>query len=303
MRTGISLRQVEAFRWIARSGSFSEAARALNATQPAISNRIRELERSTGARLFERSGRAVRLTPAGRDLLPMAEQLVALGEAFVARAAPAGSIAGVLRIGAADTVALTWLPRLVARMSARYPRLAVELSVDLSADLRARLAGGDLDIAFLVGTAPGPEFAELPFGGIRNAWMAAKSFGLGGRRVTPRELAAYPVLTHSRGSHLHRVVMKWFAGAGIRDIRIHGCNSLATMIEMTIAGLGVSVLSPDLVRQRHGRVLDAIDARPALPPTRFACIHAGTVPEPVLGTILRIARREMGREPCFRSGR
>jgi DNA-binding transcriptional LysR family regulator len=303
MRAGISFRQVEAFHWIARSGSFSEAARLLNATQPAISNRIRELERLTGARLFERRGRAVRLTPAGRDLQAMAEQLVALGEAFAARAAPAGAIAGMMRIGAADTVALTWLPRLVARMSARYPRLAVELSVDLSTNLRARLADGDLDIAFLVGTAPGPEFSEIPFGGIRNAWMAARALGLGGRRVTPRELAAHPVLTHSRGSHLHRVVMKWFANAGIRDIRIHGCNSLATMIEMTIAGLGVSVLSPDLVRQRHGPVLDAIDTGTPLAPTRFTCVHAGTVPEPVLETVLRIARREMAREPCFRARR
>jgi DNA-binding transcriptional LysR family regulator len=303
MQAGVSFRQVEAFHLIARSGSFSEAARVLNATQPAISNRIRELERLIGTRLFERHGRVMRLTPAGRDLQGLAEQMVTLGQAFVARAAPKGAVAGVMRIGAADTVALTWLPRLVARLSARYPRLAVELSVDLSTHLRAKLADGDLDIGFLVGTAPGPEFAEIPFGQIRNAWMAAPGLGLGGRRVTPRELAAHPVLTHSRGSHLHRVVMKWFAAAGIRDIRIHGCNSLATMIEMTVAGLGVSLLSPDLVRQRHDDALAVVDTGAALAPTRFTCIHAGTVPEAVTATILRAARREMAREPGFRPWR
>jgi DNA-binding transcriptional LysR family regulator len=205
-----------------------------------------------------------------------------------------------MRIGAADTVALTWLPRLVARLSARYPRLAVELSVDLSTHLRAKLAEGDLDIAFLVGTAPGPEFEEIPFGQIRNAWMAAPGLGLGGRRVTPRELAAHPVLTHSRGSHLHRVVTRWFADAGLRDFRVHGCNSLATMIEMTVAGLGVSLLSPDLVRQRHGDALEVVDTGSALAPTLFSCIHAGAVPAAVTETVLRIARREMRREACFR---
>ena len=186
MQARVTYRQVEAFHWIARSGSFSEAARALNATQPAISNRIRELEAMLGARLFERRGRgarragrrrrcAARLTPAGRDLLDVAERFVALGEEFVARAAPRSGVAGTVRIGAADTVALTWLPRLVAELSRRYPRLAVELTVDLSRDLRARLADGDLDIAFLVGPAPGPEFEEIPFGQVRNAWMASGS--------------------------------------------------------------------------------------------------------------------------------
>lgn len=303
MHAGITFRQIEAFHWIARSGSFSEAARTLNATQPAISNRIRELERIVGARLFERRGRVMRLTPAGREVQALAEQFVALGHAFVARAAPKGAVAGIMRIGAADTVALTWLPRLVALLSARYPRLAVELSVDLSTNLRAKLAEGDLDIAFLVGTAPGPDFVELPFGQIGNAWMAAPALGLGGRRVGPRELASHPVLTHSRGSHLHRVVMKWFSDAGIGDIRIHGCNSLATMVEMTIAGLGVSVLSPDFVRHRHGDALAVIDAGAPLAPTRFSCVHADTVPAAVVATVLRIARREMTREPCFRPWR
>ncbi len=303
MQARVTYRQVEAFHWIARSGSFSEAARALNATQPAISNRIRELEAMLGARLFERRGRGARLTPAGRDLLDVAERFVALGEEFVARAAPRSGVAGTVRIGAADTVALTWLPRLVAELSRRYPRLAVELTVDLSRDLRARLADGDLDIAFLVGPAPGPEFEEIPFGQVRNAWMASPALGLGGRRLSPRELAAHAVLTHSRGSHLHRVVARWFADAGVRGLRIHGCNSLATMMEMTAAGLGVCLLSPDLARARHGRGLEVLDARPAVAPTRFACIHAGGGPGGLNAAIARIARREMAREPCFRPWR
>ena len=71
----------------------------------------------------------------------------------------------------------------------------------------------------------------------------------------------------------------------------------------TGAGLGVSLLSPDLVRQRHGDALAVVDTGAALAPTRFTCIHAGTVPEAVTATILRAARREMAREPCFRPWR
>lgn len=299
MHAGITFRQIEAFYWIARSGSFSEAARSLNATQPGISNRIRELETLLNVRLFERGGRAVRLTPEGRQLQGLAEQIVALGHDFVARSGASAGVAGVMRIGAADTVALTWLPRLVAELSRRYPRLAVELSVELSVHLRDRLAEGELDIAFLVGTAPGPEFEEIPLGQVRNAWMAPRALGLGGRRIEATELAQHAILTHSRGSHLHRIVRQWFLRAGIRDIRIHGCNSLATMIEMTVAGLGVSLLSPALVRQRHGDVLDVLDVDAPVAPTRFACIHAAQGPAAVSAAIVDIARRETERESCF----
>lgn len=299
MLAGITFRQIEAFYWIARSGSFSEAARGLNATQPGISNRIRELETLLKVRLFERGGRGVKLTPAGRELQGLAEQIVTLGHDFLARSGSQAGVAGVMRIGAADTVALTWLPRLMAELSERYPRLAVELSVDLSVHLRGRLAEGELDIAFLVGTAPGPEFEETPLGQIRNAWMAPRALGLGGRRVEVAELARHAILTHSRGSHLHRVVRRFFAEAGIRDIRIHGCNSLASMIEMTIAGLGVSLLSPALVRQRHGDVLDELDVDRPVAPIRFSCLHSAQGPSAVHAAIVEIARRETAREPCF----
>lgn len=299
MHAGITFRQIEAFYWIARSGSFSEAARSLNATQPGISNRIRELEALLDVRLFERGGRGVRLTPAGRELLGLAEQMVTLGHDFLARSGSQAGVGGVVRIGAADTVALTWLPRLMAELAARYPRLAVELSVDLSVDLRDRLVEGELDVAFMVGGAPGPEFEEIALGAVRNAWMAPREFGLGGRRLAAEELARHPILTHSRGSHLHRVVRQWFADAGIRNIRIHGCNSLATMIEMTIAGLGVSLLSPALVRQRHGDMLDELDTGRPVARTRFSCIHAAQGPAAVHAAIVEIARREIAREPCF----
>ena len=106
MQARITFRQIETFYWIARLGSFSEAAQILNTTQPAVSNRIRELESGLKAKLFARNGRGVTLTPVGRDLLGLAEQLLELGHEFLARARTDAGIAGVIRIGAADTIAL-----------------------------------------------------------------------------------------------------------------------------------------------------------------------------------------------------
>ena len=75
-------RQLEALYWITRLGSFAAAARKLNTSQPAISQRIRDLERSLGVPLFDRSRRRAVLTPQGHEVAAGAEQLQ-IGRAHV----------------------------------------------------------------------------------------------------------------------------------------------------------------------------------------------------------------------------
>jgi DNA-binding transcriptional LysR family regulator len=300
MHAGISLRQIESFYWVARLRSFSAAALQLNTTQPAISNRIRELETHLGLKLFTRTGRSVSLTPEGRDFVDLAERFIELGNELARRGRSGDSVSGVLRIGAADTIALTWLPRLVAELSRRYPRLNVELFVDLSIHIQAKLADGDLDIGFLVGSAPNADFIEVPLGHVANAWMCAPDLGLAAGDVTPGELAAHPIVSHSRGSHLHRTIKDWFAKAGISKLRLHGCSSLASMIEMTAAGLGVAVLPPKMIRRLHGGDrLQVVRTSTALPPTQFSCIYPDRAPSTIYDETIKIAHREIALDNCF----
>jgi DNA-binding transcriptional LysR family regulator len=300
MHVGFSLRQIETFYWIARFGSFSEAAAHLNATQPAVSNRISELESYLRVQLFVRGGRSVSLTPAGRELLEVAEKFVQLSDEFLSRAEARSEIAGLLRLGAADTIALTWLPRLVAELSRRFPRVYVELFVDLSIHIQAKLMSGDLDVGFLVGTAPTPEFLAVPLGSVENAWMCAPGLGLTGRPVEPEELASVAVLTHTRGSHLHQGVKDWFKATGVRRLRFHGCSSLASMIELTAAGLGISVLPIKMVTDRFGPDrLAPVDVRPTFPSTPFSCIYARRNDSAILEEAIAIARREIAADPRF----
>ena len=72
----VNLRQMRAFVAIGRLGSFTQAAKLLHTTQPALSARIRELESALAVRLFDRSTRSVQLTQAGEDLLPVVEQVL-----------------------------------------------------------------------------------------------------------------------------------------------------------------------------------------------------------------------------------
>jgi DNA-binding transcriptional LysR family regulator len=80
----LDLRDLEVFLAVARRGSFGRAANELLVSQPAVSERVRNLERALGARVFERTTRGAALTPAGEQLLPYAQRCTALAEEAVA---------------------------------------------------------------------------------------------------------------------------------------------------------------------------------------------------------------------------
>src|SRR6185503_18437334 len=82
----INFRQLRAFATIGRLGSFTKAAAALHATQPALSAQIRELEEALGVKLFDRSTRSVTLTQAGEDLMPSVDTVLTDLSSVVARA-------------------------------------------------------------------------------------------------------------------------------------------------------------------------------------------------------------------------
>ncbi len=275
MLRGLTLKQIESFYWTATLGSYTAAAARLNTTQPAISNRIREFEQALCTGVFEPGLRQPRVTAQGREVLAVCEQFLQLGQALEQVAGGERSVGGLVRVGAADTVALTWLPLLMSRLGVQYPQVEIELIVDLSLHLQTRLEARELDIAFLVGPIADPRIHTRPLGNVRNAWMCAPSLLRGrGKALCPQEMAQIPIFTHSRGTHLHQAVARWFEDHGARPARVHGCNSLSGMIRMTAAGLGLSVLPIDLLRDElRSKQLVVVAPQKKFPDNRFLVAH------------------------------
>ena len=124
----MELSHLETFLRVAELGSFSRAAEALGLTQPTLSARIQTLERNMGQRLFERRGRGVRLTEAGRALVPYAERtLFAFQEGREAVALSNNPTRGRLRIGSARVIGAYVLPGILADFSLQHP--GVELAI------------------------------------------------------------------------------------------------------------------------------------------------------------------------------
>jgi DNA-binding transcriptional LysR family regulator len=240
--------QLDALRWIARLGSFRAAAARLHVSQPTVSMRIRELERLLGATLFDRSGQRAVLTEAGRDFARYAERILTLTEEMELRSAGAMAIGQKLRMGAADTFALTCLSPLLAQIEQIFPALRVDLQIDFSFNLNRQLQAGELDIAFLTGPVDATDVRAEPLVRLPLAWVASPRLALPGRVLTPRDLSRTPVITNPQPSHLYRTVTDWFAAGDCEPERITTCNSLTIMARLASAGYGAAMLPTAILR-------------------------------------------------------
>src|SRR5260370_41243306 len=120
------LKQLATFMAVAHTGSFSAAAERLYTTQPAVSNRIRELENSLGVRLFERTTRSCHLTAKGRSLIAYADRIFALTSELRSDISQIADLSGLVKIGIPEPIALTWLPSLLIALAQRAPKLELD---------------------------------------------------------------------------------------------------------------------------------------------------------------------------------
>ena len=284
----MNLKQIEAFVQVARTGSVSAAAARLNTTQPAISMRLKELERSIEADLFDRSLRTIRLTPVGRAFLDHAERIHAMTEEALAKFGAARAITGHIRLGVTETVALTWLPNLVERINTRFPEVIVKLDVDLTEGIWNHLNHGDLEVALLPGPIGGPNLQCCSLGFVRYDWMASTSLNVPDRPLTPTDLAAWPIITLGRESNLHDFIEAWFRHHGARPRRIDVCNSLGVVASLTMAGLGISMLPPSIFDSEQR--LKTLKTLPRLEELEFVAAYPRNMESPLIRFIVDMAQ-------------
>ena len=239
-----SFKQLETFFWAVELGSFGAAAKHLNTTQPGVSSRIRELEIALGVKLFDRTGHRPQLTAKGRELLGYAQSALTLISDMQMAVSDKNALAGVVRLGAAETVALTWLPDLILRLRHAYPRIAIELIIESSSQLFEDLMGDRVDMAFLVGPSPYAQLTTRRLGTVELAWMANPGLDVPDEPVTPEALVRQPVLCHMQANVHYQRIAAWFRSGGVEPARISFCNSLATIINLTTKGVGLSLLAP-----------------------------------------------------------
>ncbi len=159
----MELRQLRYFVAVADAGTFVHAAERLHIGQPAVSQQVGRLERELGVRLFERTTRHVRLTPAGERLLPEARAVLAAADRMREVAAEAATDPGaVLRLGTSHGLG-DRLYRVLDELVSAAPGLSVRLVRSRQEERLAAVRAGELDAAFVrvLDAAPGVELVPV----------------------------------------------------------------------------------------------------------------------------------------------
>jgi len=236
--------------------SFSLAADQLFLTQPAVSKRVAALEDELGTLLFDRIGRHVQLTEAGRELLPRAKSI--LNEIEDSRRLItnlSGTVAGRLSIGTSHHIGLHRLPPILRRYSAQYPEVELDLHfMDSEAACRAVLAG-DLELGIV--TLPPDPVEDLESEII---WPDPLAIVVGHdhplvqqmaqkKSVTLKDISHFPAILPSHGTYTRELLEQAFEPKALNLIVGMTTNYLETIKMMVSVGLGWSVLPQTMLSE------------------------------------------------------
>ncbi len=244
---------LNAFMAVAKLASFSQAAEQLHLTQPAVSKRIQQLEDQLGVQLFDRVGRRVVLTEAGRALLPRAQQWLhelddirRMAQDYAQTAT--GELSGTLTMGTSHHIGLHRLPAALRAFSHQHPQVRLDIRFIDSEQAYDAVLSGELELGIV--TLP-PQLDDRLISQViwpdPLAFVVAASHPLAqlARRqghIDAADLANHPAILPSTNTFTRQIAEAMFQREGLR-LQVHlETNYLETIKMMVSIGLGWSVL-------------------------------------------------------------
>ena len=260
----INLRQLRAFVSIGRLGSFTKAADALHATQPALSAQIRDLEESLGVKLFDRSTRSVTLTQAGEDLLPVVDNVLGDLGSVVERARDvARRNTGRVTVAALPSLSATLMPEVVARMRALHPGIAIVIKDALAERIIGLIRSDEADLALTSAPPTDPQLQFMPLMKDRMVAVLPPAHPLvTAKAIRLVDLLDAPLVLMDRDSSVRRIVDAACASIGRLAAPAYEAAYMATAIGLVREGLGATLLpsSASELRATGDLVIRDLDA-------------------------------------------
>ena len=239
----ITLRQLKIFEAVARHLSFSRAAEELHLTQPAVSIQVRQITESIGLPLFEQSGREIRLTAAGQELLRTARELDDSWNRFESAVdALKGLKKGRLRV-ALVTTAKYFLPRMLGAFCQRYPDIEIELEVANRARIIERLRANEDDLYIMSFPPEELDVVATPFLDNPLVVVAPAAYPLPAGQLSLADLAPHPFLLRETGSGTRKAVDRHLAANGLTLKVKLALGSNEAIRDLVASGMGLAILS------------------------------------------------------------
>ncbi|MGE3284477.1 MAG: LysR family transcriptional regulator [Pseudonocardia sp.] len=260
---------------VSRHGSVTEAARELRYSQPSVSHHLSRLEAATGAKLVQRVGRGIRLTPEGELLASRATEIVGRVDAAASElAAQVGLRTGRVRLAANASVLSTIVPRAAAKLAEAHPGLTLSVIDRHPVEALQMLRHGDVDVALVFRHADAP----LEDDGFRMVHVADDSIHLvslrAGDSVANHRRSAWIGGCERCQGELTAVCREYGFTPRIESV----CDDMVVVQALVAAGIGVTTL-PGLALRAH-RLRDVHTTEiPGFPRRIYAATY-GDPPDP-----------------------
>jgi len=239
-----SLRQLSIFATAVEQQSFARAADVLHLTQPAVSMQMSRLTESVGLDLFEKSGRNLQVTRAGKALYPYVKRIMqTLSEASEEIDALKGLRNGKVKV-ALVTTARYFAPKLIARFSELYPEIKIDFSIANRRAVIEKLETNQVDLA-IMGRTPSrlvvqaEAFADHPY-----VVVASPDHPfLKRKRLKPQKLADETFLAREPGSGTRMLMDHYFAENSLPKPTLQEMSSNESIKQSVMAGMGLAFIS------------------------------------------------------------
>jgi DNA-binding transcriptional LysR family regulator len=255
---------LQAFLLVAETGSFSQAAERLHLTQPAVSKRVALLEDQLQAGLFDRIGRKVSLTEAGKALLPHARRVQQeLRQAAQSVRDLAGGVAGELCLATSHHIGLHRLPPVLSQFSQAFPAVHIDIDFLDSEQAYEMIMHGTAELA-IVTLAPNepPSMITRPVWSDPLDFMVQAEHALAHKKsLELGELSDHPAILPGLNTYTGQIIKRLFDQRGL-PLRVSmATNYLETIRMMASVGLGWTVL-PRSMRDDTLQRLEVTGTRP-----------------------------------------
>ncbi|ACI94651.1 transcriptional regulator of LysR family [Afipia carboxidovorans OM5] len=273
----MTLEQLRIFVAVAEHEHMTRAAGTLNLTQSATSAAVAALEERYAIKLFDRVGRNIRLTDAGRRFLVEARAMLARAAAAEAVLADlAGLTRGTLTLAASQTVGNYWLPPLIHRYRQRYPGIDITLKIGNTEQVAAWVQEGVANLGFIEGEIENPGLSTAPIADDELALIVSASHPLAKCRTpTAAQLKATKWVVREQGSGTRHVLEATLKGLGVAPDEIDIALELPSNESVraaVLAGAGATIMSRIVVEGLvHSRAL--IELTVPMPARRFSLLH------------------------------
>ena len=245
-----TIKQLRAFLLVHQLRKLSAAAQKLFVTQSAVSMLIRQLEDGLGARLFDRTTRALQPTAAADQMVATAERILRDVDSLAAGFRDLATLErGRVALAITPTLASFLLPGAIRAFGQRFPKVRVVIDDCAPDQLVSRILGEHVDFGIGTPERPGAEVETQTLLRDHLALVCTRDDPLGARRtVRWADLAGHPLITMRRGYGVRPLVDSTAAGVGVTLDVANEVSFLSTALWMTASGMGPSIMPSAFAR-------------------------------------------------------